>query len=80
MPWSPAGDRLIFTGSAEAGGQPDFYLYDVAGATLRRLTDDLAFLPAPSGEVGALSPLVWLDDSEVLLVRPEVLHGKLSAS
>ena len=29
--WSPSGDRLLLTGSVEDGGQPDFYLYTVAG-------------------------------------------------
>ncbi len=65
--WSPSGDRLAFTGSVEAGGQPDFYLYDLASGTIRRLTDDLAFLPSPPSAAGAPTPLVWLDDRDLLV-------------
>lgn len=63
--WSPGGDRLLLTGSAEDGGQPDFYLHDVASRELRRLTDDLPFLPAMAGDGGSAT-LAWLDDDEVL--------------
>jgi dipeptidyl aminopeptidase/acylaminoacyl peptidase len=64
--WSPTGNRLLFTGSAEAGGQPDFYLYTIAGGELRRLTDDLPFLPAPLARSGAPAPLIWREEDEVL--------------
>ncbi len=64
--WSPTGDRLLLTGSVEDGGQPDFYLYTVAGGDLRRLTDDLPFLPAPLSRSGAPSPLIWREEDEVL--------------
>ncbi len=64
--WSPTGDRLLLTGSAEAGGQPDFYLYTLAQSELRRLTDDLSFLPAPLVRNGAPAPLIWSEEDEVL--------------
>jgi dipeptidyl aminopeptidase/acylaminoacyl peptidase len=64
--WSPTGDRLLISGSAEAGGQPDFYLHTLAHSDLRRLTDDLSFLPAPLSRNGAPAPLVWAEEDEVL--------------
>ncbi len=68
--WSPSGDHLLISGGEESGGQPDFYLCDLhdgAGGELRRLTTDLAFLPAPLGRNGVPAPLVWLDEGEVLV-------------
>jgi len=65
--WSPTGDRLLFTGSAEAGGQPDCYLYTLADDALRRLTDDLPFIPAPLARNGAPAPPIWREEDEVLL-------------
>ena len=64
--WSPTGDRLLVVGSAEAGGQSDFYLHDRAAGTLRRVTADLPFLPAPPSRNGAPSPLIWHEGDEVL--------------
>lgn len=63
--WSPGGDRLLITGSDEDGGQPDFYLYDLAADALRRLTDDLPFLPATRGDSGS-GAIAWLDGDDVL--------------
>ena len=62
--WSPSGNQLAFVGSAEDGGQPDLYLYEVAGGALRRLTGNLAFLPGSASATPA--PLVWLDDRDLL--------------
>ena len=64
--WSPTGDRLLVTGSDESGAQPDFYLYRIEGGGWRRLTTDLAFLPAPPGKGGVPAPLVWVEEGEVL--------------
>lgn len=72
--WSPTGERLLITGSAEAGGQPDFYLHDRGADTLRRLTDNLPFLPAPPSRGGAPSPLIWREEDEVLTHGIE--HGR----
>ncbi len=65
--WSPTGNRLLFTGSAEAGGQPDFYLHTLVDHALRRLTADLPFLPAPQAPSGAPAPLLWREEDEMLM-------------
>ncbi|MFN8537120.1 MAG: prolyl oligopeptidase family serine peptidase [Thermomicrobiales bacterium] len=62
--WSPTGEQIAFVGSNEDGSQPDFYLYTVASGSVRRLTDDLAFLPGSASATAA--PLVWLDDRDLL--------------
>ncbi|GAC1431776.1 MAG: hypothetical protein NVSMB65_05310 [Chloroflexota bacterium] len=66
--WSPSGDRIIIAIDVAHSLQPDFFLYDVAGGTMRRLTDDLPFLP-DAGFPTILPPAqpVWLDDRRVLV-------------
>jgi dipeptidyl aminopeptidase/acylaminoacyl peptidase len=61
--WSPQGDRIIFAGDTAHTFQLDFFLYDVAADTVRRLTDDLPSLP-DAGFPTILPPAqpVWLDD------------------
>jgi dipeptidyl aminopeptidase/acylaminoacyl peptidase len=64
--WSPSGDRVLFAGDTAKTWRTDWFLYDLATDTTRRLTEDLACLPA-SGYPGPLpSPPVWLDDRHVL--------------
>jgi dipeptidyl aminopeptidase/acylaminoacyl peptidase len=65
--WSPSGDRIIFAGDTRNSWQTDFFVYDVASASVRRLTDDLACLPI-SGMPGRMPPAqpVWLDRQRVL--------------
>lgn len=61
--WSPSGDRIVFAADPlPRSFQPDFFVYDVASGTTRRLTDDL-----PTALPGSPSPLlVWLDERRVL--------------
>ncbi|MBA3414660.1 MAG: PD40 domain-containing protein, partial [Chloroflexia bacterium] len=57
--WSPGGDRIVYTGDlAPPTFQSDFFIYDVASGETRRLTDDLASLPADQP--------VWLDERRLL--------------
>ncbi len=66
--WSPSGRRLLLSGEPERTGQPDLYLYDLAGNELRRLTDDLPVLP-DAGYPSSRPPSVpvWLDEDRVVL-------------
>ena len=43
--FTPDGDRIIFAGDETQTWQSDFFVYDVAAGTSRRLTDDLQVLP-----------------------------------
>ncbi|HET9016841.1 MAG TPA: S9 family peptidase [Thermomicrobiaceae bacterium] len=71
--WSPGGDRLIVTGDPVHTYQPDLYLVDVASGETRRLTDDLAILPAEGVNDTAM---VWLDERRVLINAVEhARHG-----
>lgn len=65
--WSPSGDRLLYAGDTTQTWQSDFFVYDVAAKTSRRLTDDLQVLPA-AGYPGWFAPSipVWLDERQVL--------------
>ena len=66
--WSPDGGRLFIAGEPVRSGQTDCYVYDVAGETLRRLTDDLSVLPdAGAPSVMPPSMPVWIDDRQVLV-------------
>ena len=65
--WSPAGDRLLFAGDTALTWQTDFFLYDLATAEVRRLTEDLPCLPASSYPGPLPSPPVWLDDQRALV-------------
>lgn len=61
--WSPAGDRILIAGDVGQSWQLDFFLYDVAGDRLDRLTDDLACLPdAGFPTVAPPSQPAWLDE------------------
>ncbi|RIK45069.1 MAG: hypothetical protein DCC58_07420, partial [Chloroflexi bacterium] len=65
--WSPDGTRLIFTGDTRQTFQTDFFVYTMASSETRRITNDLAVLPASGfpGYIGQPS-LVWLDERQVL--------------
>ena len=65
--WSHEGDRIIFAGDTTHTFQFDFFVYDVAADTVRRLTDDLRSLP-DAGFPTLLPPAqpVWLDERHVL--------------
>lgn len=64
--WSPTGDRVIYAGDPGHTFQPDYFLYDVASGTTRRLTDDLSSLPVAAAW-GPPSQPVWLDERQVLV-------------
>jgi len=71
--WSPSGERLVLTGDPGHTYQPDLYLYDVARREIRRLTEDLAVLPAEGINDTAM---VWLDERRVLINAVEhARHG-----
>lgn len=74
--WSPAGDRIIFAGDTTHTFQLDFFVYDVAAETVRRLTDDLRSLP-DAGFPTILPPAqpAWLDERRVLF---HALHAGAS--
>ena len=65
--WSPDGARIVYTGDTWQSSQTDFFLYQVAAKSTRRVTDDLQCLPD-----GGFPPVVppsqpvWLDESRVL--------------
>ncbi|MDI3338974.1 MAG: S9 family peptidase [Sphaerobacter sp.] len=65
--WSPSGDRIVFAGDTVQTHQLDFFVYDVASGTVRRVTDDLPVLPM-AGYPGQAAPShpVWLDDQRIL--------------
>ena len=74
--WSPSGDRIIFAGDTAQTFQLDFFLYDVAGRAVRRLTDDLFCLPdAGFPTIQPPAQPVWLDDKNVLF---HALHAGAS--
>ncbi len=56
--WSPAGDRLVFTADPEHSFSLDFFSYELATRTTRRLTDDLG--------ADLESHPVWVDDRSLL--------------
>ena len=64
--WSPDGLRVAYTGDLSPTGQTDFFLFDLATAATRRVTDDLPCLPD-----GGFAPILpgsmpaWLDDRRV---------------
>jgi dipeptidyl aminopeptidase/acylaminoacyl peptidase len=65
--WSPAGDRIVFTGDTAQTWQTDFFVYDVASGAVRRVTDDLQCLPdAGFPTIAPAAPPVWLDERRVL--------------
>ncbi len=65
--WSPSGERLVFTGDTLASPQHDFFSYDIATYTIRRLTEGLASAPVEgaAGLTPSAAP-IWLDDRQVL--------------
>ncbi|HEX5501653.1 MAG TPA: S9 family peptidase [Thermomicrobiales bacterium] len=65
--WSPAGDRIVFTGDTTRSPQQDFFVYDVTTGAIRRLTEDLQSVPV-TGMPGMApaAPPVWLDERRVL--------------
>jgi dipeptidyl aminopeptidase/acylaminoacyl peptidase len=66
--WSPSGDRILFDGDTEPTVGADFFLYDVAGDRITRLTTDLPCLPeAGFPTINAPSQPVWLSGDEVLV-------------
>ncbi|MGI8614722.1 MAG: prolyl oligopeptidase family serine peptidase [Nocardioidaceae bacterium] len=56
--WSPAGDRLVYAADPEHTFQLDFFVYEVATGTTRRVTDDLG--------AELESHPVWLDEQRLL--------------
>lgn len=66
--WSPSGDRIFFAGDTAQTWQYDYFVYAVASSTTRRLTTDLAVLPA-AGSPTLVPPSqpVWLDGRQVLV-------------
>ncbi len=75
--WSPDGSRILYAGDTARTAQLDFFLYDVAAATTRRLTDDLQVLPdAGFPTISAPSQPAWLDDGQALF---HAFHAGASA-
>jgi len=65
--WSPTGDRLIYTGDTSLTPQMDFFVYHVSSQEVRRLTDDLPWLPdAGFPTIRPPAQPVWLDEQRVL--------------
>ena len=65
--WSPDGSRIVFAGDENQTWQSDFFLYEVATKAIRRLTDDLPYLPdAGFPTIAPPSQPVWLDDRKLL--------------
>lgn len=66
--WSPRGDRIFFAGDTAQTWQLDYFVYEVATDTVRRLTDDLPVLPQ-AGFPTLIPPSqpVWLDERQVLV-------------
>jgi dipeptidyl aminopeptidase/acylaminoacyl peptidase len=65
--WSPTGDKLIFTGDTTHTPQLDFFVYDRGSDSVRRLTEDLQWLPdAGFPTIRPPAQPVWLDDRRVL--------------
>ncbi len=56
--WSPAGDRIVYAADPEHTFQLDFFVYELATGTTRRLTDDLG--------AELESHPVWLNAHQVL--------------
>ncbi len=65
--WSPDGGRIVFAGDTEQTWQTDFFVLDTGSQAIRRVTDDLACLPAAGfPTIEPPSQPVWLDDANVL--------------
>ena len=65
--WSPDGSRIVFSGEPALTYQPDYYVCDVATATIRQATRDLPCFPAsgfPTIEPPSMP--VWLDSHTIL--------------
>ena len=66
--WSPDGGRILFAGDETQTWQTDWFVLHVASGQVRRLTDDLAFLPdAGYPTVVPPSQPVWLDGRRALV-------------
>jgi len=66
--WSPDGSIIFFDGDEQNTAQTDYFRYDVAQGTLRRLTSDLAFSPeAGYPTLGGPAQPVWLDHETTLI-------------
>ncbi|HEV2107026.1 MAG TPA: hypothetical protein VGR16_02045, partial [Thermomicrobiales bacterium] len=66
--WSPAGDRILFSGDTTQTWQTDWFIYDSGKGVVKRLTDDLPVLPdAGFPTIAPPSQPVWLDDRRALV-------------
>lgn len=70
--WSPEGKRILYAADPDHSLHLDYFLYDLASATTRRLTEAIVSVPATATMAGSPSP-VWLDEQSVLL--PTVRAG-----
>lgn len=74
--WSPDGTRIVYAGDPERTFQPEFFLWNVASETTRRLSADLQSLPAASVG-GPPSQPVWLSDRQVLFAATRAAASRL---
>jgi len=66
--YTPDGAKILYAGDETQTWQSDFFLYDRAAGTTRRLTDDLAVLPdAGFPTISSPSQPVWLPDGRALI-------------
>lgn len=72
--WSPDGSQLLYAGAPEISSrtgqwvQPDFFSYDLADRTTRRLTDGFTAC-FPDHSDGCSADMAWLD------ARTVIVHG-----
>lgn len=65
--WSPSGDHILFAGDTRQTWQLDWFLYELDGGEIWRLTDDLSCLPdAGFPTVSPPSHPKWLDDRRAM--------------
>ena len=70
--WSPDGASILYAGNDHDTPHEELLLLDVASGSIRKLTDDLEFLPDGGYQSGGpAGPPVWTDASTVLV------HGLL---
>ncbi len=66
--FTPDGSKILYAGDETQTWQADFFLYDIAARTSRRLTDDLQVLPdAGFPTIASPSQPVWLPDGRALV-------------
>lgn len=69
--WSPDGGRILYAADPDNTTQHDFFVYDVATGSSRRLTDDLACEPSGGYDFDSSGAPVWLDERQVLFLGAE---------